>query len=523
MLLLGVGGWIILQPPPTPLNQADTLFAARHYHQAYERYQTLAARHRDTAPDDASPPPDDSADARLFLRLGVVHTLRGEYPTAQSMIQRSLAAGVAGEERTIALLYLHHLAHLQGENPKKIESFAPFEGVARVLAGEYHLQKHQYRDAEAEYRAGLMLPLPRSWQQFARYRFAFLTAIETPTIAYIALHEDFPLRSPYRSTAPTPDDPFAGWTIFRHTKRNDAIRSLEPFLLPLLPTVSGEVGQDDAGQLAAILAIEEPAYERLQLLGQFYLQRGHPALAIRSFAHIPAAAPNSQNVAAFTAYAQWRADNQRADGQFEAASLVALETIVERYPAVPALRSMLVLGYLQAGDTSSAQAHLEKLMLAAANDPNTSLAWAQWYLAQADYHHASEAYQQAIARAPATQRGKYALLAAQFYLDTGYGTCPLGLPAAHIAVDTLPTRADTWTALAAAAYACRDYMTVIEAAATAQLYGGGAESSYYQGMAFAALGRVETARTAFIRAINQEPASEWRGRAETQLEALAER
>jgi tetratricopeptide (TPR) repeat protein len=125
-----------------------------------------------------------------------------------------------------------------------------------------------------------------------------------------------------------------------------------------------------------------------------------------------------------------------------------------------------------------------------------------------------------MAQAPAARRGYYALLGAQFHLTTTYDMCVSGMPLAEAAVQALPTSSAALTSLAAYQYYCGQPRLALASAQRAADSGGGAESTYYLGVALAALGQPERARSELIHATDLAPASIWRERAETALADL---
>jgi len=86
-----------------------------------------------------------------------------------------------------------------------------------------------------------------------------------------------------------------------------------------------------------------------------------------------------------------------------------------------------------------------------------------------------------------------------------------------VAAAALPANSAAWTALAAHQYYCGHPTEAAGSARRAADSGGGADSDYYLGVALAALGQHDDARSALIRASDLAPASTWRERAEKAL------
>ncbi|KPV39921.1 hypothetical protein SE17_44610, partial [Kouleothrix aurantiaca] len=154
-----------------------------------------------------------------------------------------------------------------------------------------------------------------------------------------------------------------------------------------------------AGQIAA--ALDAPAAERPQLLGQIYLGARLYALAEAQFAAVDPRGPNALAAAAYAAYTRWSAGD-RAEG------LRRLESLAASNPAEPRARALLALALLNNRDDEAARRGLAAVRELAPRSPDTHLAWGQWYVAQHDYVAAADAYQQALRDAPAAQRGSYA-------------------------------------------------------------------------------------------------------------------
>jgi tetratricopeptide (TPR) repeat protein len=185
---------------------------------------------------------------------------------------------------------------------------------------------------------------------------------------------------------------------------------------------------------------------------------------------------------------------------------------------------LLALAYLTVNAGEAAAAEIDAVARLSPGAADVQLAWASWYAAQRDYASAAAAYQQAVLLAAPVERGRYALLGAQFYLTTTYALCDEGLPLAEAAAQALPADGAALTTLAATYYACAQFAAAAEAARAAQAAGAGAgaDAAYYLGAALAALGETPAARRQLIRAADLAPASIWRERAETMLAYLPE-
>jgi tetratricopeptide (TPR) repeat protein len=181
---------------------------------------------------------------------------------------------------------------------------------------------------------------------------------------------------------------------------------------------------------------------------------------------------------------------------------------------------LLALAYLTVNEGEAAAAAIDAVAQITPGAADVQLAWASWYAAQRDYAAAAASYQQAVLLSAPVERGRYALLGAQFHLTTTYALCDAGLPLAEFAATADPDAGAVLTTLAALRYACAEFAPAVEAARAAQVAGAGAEATYYLGAALAALGEPAAAREQFIAAADLAPASLWRERAELALEYL---
>ncbi len=475
VVLLVLAAQLVFRPDPRDnMRAADSLFIGGHYYAALQRYSSLAAQ---------------NTSAELALRLGIVRTLRGEYALAERLLRQAIQSGLSGPTHRLALLYLGHVLVARGQDVGGIQIWAlldscapPPEGCAysgpqRILRAELSLRREEYASAEADYRAARGAALPADWNRLVAYRLALLQSARDPDAALDLL------------AAPLP-------TSAAH----------DPWLQPLLPTLSS-----DATQLQAVLNAEPET--RPQLLGQLLLDQNLYRLAEAQFTQITPDNPNALAAAAYAAYTRWRAGDQRR-------GLERLEELVAAHQDEPWARTLLALAYLSTNDTAAAEDQLATIRTLAPSDPDTHLAWANWYVAQGDYVNANIEYQQALAQVPPADRGRYALLIARFHLNSTYEQCELGLPAAEMAARALPSSADAWTILAAHRYHCGNVEGAVAAARTALDQAPGAAAAFYLGAALVAEGEWEDARTSLVRAADLAPASIWRERAEATLAQL---
>lgn len=471
-LLLAQAAHLVFQPDVhDELRHADLLFKTGQYHAALRSLTALSAQ---------------PATPEVLVRLGIVRTVRGEYDLAERALRHALALGMRGEDRDLASLYLGQVLIRRGQAQPAMRLWAQpaadsrLDGPRRVLRAEWALRQGDYAAAEVDYRAALSPTLPTDWQPVVRYRLALLRAASNSNAALIELESADQAPSLLPTHAP-PD----------------------PLLSPLLPAV-----QRDVERLLVVLQSGES--ERPQLLGQLYLELNLFALAEAQFAQVAPDSANALAAAAYAAYTRWRSGDTRG-------GLARLKQLVARHPEEPRARTLLALAYLSQENTAAARAQIDSIATMAPTDPNTHLAWANWYVAQRDYVSASTEYQRALKQAPLAQRGTYALLVARFHLDTTYELCLYGRPAAEVAVQTLREEAEAWTTLAASRYYCGDLAGAVDAARRAQSYGSGADAAFYLGTALAALGEQEAARSALVQAADLAPASVWRERAEARL------
>ena len=457
--------------PHDALRQADALFAAGRYYEAFHAYHALATHTPDFAP------------ARLRLAMTLV--VRGEGSAASREFGWALKLGLNDAAMMLARLYQGRMAADMGYADEAARMWAQIPpssalyGLRLALEAEERLRRDDYAGAEAGYRAALAAGLPDPWRRTAHARIAALRA---------------------------GSDPSGAWNELRMAVVEDRrLRPIEqPLAAPLRP-----LPRPDAAQIAAILASDEAI--RPQLLGQVYLDVGWTALAEAQFDVARKRGALAQPAEAYIAYAHL------SNGDY-AVAMTRLRDLAAAAPDDPRPRTLLALAYLAARDAQAALVELQEARRIAPNDPDVLLALGEWHTVQRDYPAAAAAYDEALRLAPPERRGVYALTQAQYHLRTSLQVCDRGLPAAAEAVAWLPGNAQAWSALAQARLVCGDATGSRDAAAQAsRLDPASPEAAYHYGRALAALGDRMAARDALIRAADLAPASEWRVRAEAQM------
>lgn len=457
--------------PNDALRQADVLFVAGRYYEAFHAYHKLATRAPGLAP------------ARL--RLGMALTVRGEASEASREFGWALRLGLNDADLALARLYQGRVAAHLGYADEATRMWAQIPpssalyGLCLALEAEERLHYDDYAGAEAGYRAAIAAGLPDTWRRVAHTRIAALRAGR---------------------------DPAGAWQELRlAVAQAQGLRPLEqPLTAPLRP-----LPRPDAAQIAAILASDEAI--RPQLLGQVYLDAGWTPLAEEQFALARERGSLTQAAEVYRSYAHLlKGDVAVAIARLRDLTLAASDD--------PRPRTLLALAHLVARDTQAALAELQEARRMAPNDPDVVLALGEWHAAQRDYPAAAAAYDEARRMAPAAMRGTYALAQAQYHVRTSFQICEQGLSAAAEATARMPGNAQAWMALAQARLACGDAAGSRDAAAQAlSLDPASAEAAYHYGRALAALGDRAAARNALIRAADLAPASEWRRRAEDQM------
>lgn len=464
---------LVFRPDPrNHLRAADKLFAAGRYYEALAAYTPLV-------------PELPAAE----LRLGMVRALRGERAAAERALRSAMQRGLADDDYHLALVYLGRALADDGRSALAARTWALLEDCrstaacayrapGRLLAAEEALRAGDAA-AAAAYRAALEAPLPVDWGSLARYRLALLAA---------------------------PDDPAAAATLLAAPDDLTATLPTDPLLAPLLPDLG-----DGPGELAAVLVA--PPAERTRLLGQLYLGLGLYGMAERQFARVDPEGPDALGAAAYAAYTHWRAGDPHG-------GLARLEAIVAANPDEPRARTLLALALLSTDAPDAARDQIDAVARLAPRDPDVQLAWASWHAARREYDQASLAYDEALRRASSAERGRYALVAAEFHLATTYELCERGLPLAEQAAAALGRDAVAQSTLAAHRYHCGQFAAAAAAAREAQAVGAGPDAAFYLGASLAALGASGDARAALIHAADLAPASDWRRRAELALAAL---
>lgn len=486
LVLLALTGYsvTVVLLNPGPLQPIDDLIAAGHYHNALTAYQELIY--------DPYQPIDliDLQDPALQLRLGILHTVRGEWSQAERNLWPAVvSSSLDAAQRETAIIYLGYVLANREQPEQALKAWqrsspceqppeqCPLAGLRELITAEWQLTWGNHAAAARDYQVALDHALPLDWYRLARYRLALLQA---------------------------PDDSQQAATLLTQPLPTD-LPAAEPLLQPLLPVVSDEV----SGVLIAILQAEP---ERIPpLLGQFYLDQGYHDLALAQFRQIPDNHPFSLNVDTHTAYLTWlTGDLDATAARFR--QLATDYSVRESLPAMVALAH--ITSEMHHSSTTPISQTLESLAI---TQPETHLAWAAWYTLQGDYEEVRRAYQLALALADPDDRGTYALLIAQFHLRSTYTMCTDGLETAQIATAELPASADAWTVRAGLHYQCRQFAAAIDTAERALRLEQRADASFYHGAALAYQGDFVGARSLLIQAADLAPASIWRQRAELLL------
>ncbi|MEF3273321.1 MAG: tetratricopeptide repeat protein [Chloroflexus sp.] len=464
-LIAGSTAFLILRPDPyDDLRQADTRFVRGQYRAALAAYAAITSPFGEAA-----------------LRRGIVHTVRGEVDLARRALVSAIKAGLHPREYQLAVLYLGHLAALEGDRAAARFTWQTLTrcdrahcAVRDLLLADEDLRSGQLDSAWATYQTIPIAELPADWARFASDRRALLTAVRDPAN----------LVSP---TTPSPTIP------------------PDPFLRPLMPPTP------DSAALATILMTDPTA--RPQLLGQLTLDLGYDRLALAFFDQVDPAGPHSLANAIYRAYVHLRLGNQQQ-------GIVQLEQLAAAYPTDPRLGSLLTMAYLNTGDLEAAAKRLQRLRAAGNSGPVLALAQASLALAQSDFVAAADAFEQAVIAAPAAERVRYVTMAARFHLDSGFERCTSGLQAAQAAASMAPRDPAVLTILAGVRYFCSDFNGARTAAADALAAGADVEARFYYGLALSASGDPAHGRTELELVADQAPASTWRQRAETALALL---
>lgn len=474
VILLTQAARLTFQPNPRDdLRRGDALLVSGRYYDALQTFEQLAAQRE---------------WGEASLRVGIVREVRGEHVLAVRALYTALGQGVQGNWRDLTALYLGHALLAAGDEMRSTRVWAqvpvdsPYLPLVQVLRGEHALLTGDYTQAVAHYRAALTPELPTDWWALATYRLALLRGASEGPAALAEL-------------APS-------------LRAGDGPKAIvgAQLLTPLLPPV---VPAD--GQLAKIL--RSAPDERAQLLGQLYLELGLPSLARAQFDLVPPTSPLALAAATYSAYTRIRSGD-RAGG------LNQLQTIVQNHPEDPRARALLALAFMADDKLDQAQKQIAVLEAAPGQQVQAQLARASWRSAQRDYIGAADAYRQLLATSSPAERGHYALLVAQFHLDSGFDLCQGGLDAADLAARELPVDADVQTVLAGSRLYCNDPGGAVIAARAALALAPRADAAYYLGAALARAGRTAEARDALVQAADLAPASSWRKRAEQVIAGL---
>lgn len=479
LAVLWQGALLVFRPDAhDDLRRADARFAQGRYHDARAAYGRLA------------PAAHDDLRAEVYARLGMVQAVRGELPAASRSLGYAVGLGLDGSTLDLVRLYQGRVAELAGLPDEAAQFYglvperSPLHPLRRALDAERLLRAGQYGPAEASYRAALAPALPPRWRAAVHTRLAALRATADHAAAFGEL-ADAARPAPAAALAP----------------------ALVALAEPLLPPPSPSPQELEAALRA------EPA-QRHQLLGQIFLAARLYPLAERQFASVSPAAAGGVAAAAYAAYTRWSAGD-RAGG------LRALEALVAANPAEPRARALLAMVYLAAHAEDAARAQIDAARALAPSDPGAHLVMAELLAARRDYPAAAQEYASALRLAPPERRGAYALALARFHTTTALSLCEAGRPAAEEAARLLPEDHTAWATLAAAHIACGDPAAAAAAARrAARLSPTSPEAAYQLGRALAALGDRPAARQALVAAADLAPASEWRARAERQIEAL---
>lgn len=467
LLGIGAGGWWLWQVrQPSALQAADTLFSNGQYHEALASYQQLAH----TRPS-----------ALLNLRIGMLHTIRGEARPAQIALATALDQGLSGDDYALARLYQGALAaRVPGYGDpaalwERVPASSTIAAVRSALLGDYWLRNGNLQQAAAHFQAAIGLPEP--WMRFAQQRLELIAALNQPL-----------------DQLPVPSAQPASQPVLQLT-------------LPLLTTLDQHAEE-------IRLALTAQGDQRQLALGQVLVTLGLPHLAITHFAAVPADSDAAIAAQAGLAYATWLTGDQ-------ATGMQQLRDLVNQNPDDARARALLALIALSLADKETARAQLEIIRATAPGEPATHLAWGQWYMAQADYLAAGAALRRALDRAAPEERGTYALHLARFHLESDLLVCEQGLPAAETATTSLQAAASAWAVLAQARLACGDPAGALAAANQAyQRNPHDPEALFQLGQALAASGNLAQARTMLIAAADAAPASPWQRRAELRLAEL---
>ena len=476
LLVLAIA--MIFRPDPHDERRAAAqLFQQGSYYAALQIYARLSV---------------NPADAEAALGLGVLRMVRGEYELAERAMRQAMERGLSPKHHDLALLYVGQALANRGliETATRtwnlLEPCGPAEDCfyrsqQRLLVAEQALKREDYAVAEAGYRQALVGPLPDPWYDLAIFRLTLLGAARDQATALTDLAQ---LQAQRPATLPT-----------------------EPLLDALLPRSVASLSQ-------LVTVLNGELVSRDQALGQIYLDLGFYSLAEAQFAKIDTQGPDALAARAYAAYTRWLAGDRQG-------GLEQLEQLVTAYPGEPRAHTLLALAYTAEDQSEAARTQINAVSQISPASPNTRLAWASWYAAQHDDVRAAEEYRLASEQSSAADKGRYALLGANFHFSTAYDLCTAGLTLAEVAAQALAKDAAAQTSLAAHRYRCGDRAGAAAAARIAlAIAPSSADAAYYLGAALAALGDTAQARNELVRAADLAPASLWRARAEEALALL---
>ena len=451
--------------PRDRLRLADRLLAEGSYYAALQHYAPLSV---------------DFPDGQAALRLGIVRFLRGEHTEAERALLSAVRQGLPPTEAGLVLLYRGQLAMLAGDLAEAqrlwqllLACAAPqpcaWQAEALLLQAEAALLDRDYQAAQTFFTQALAQGLPAEWQTRAHFRIALLAAYDQSAVAQAWLAE-----------------PITG-------------ASQSPLVAPLLPPLAYD-------RAALESALARPADQLPLNLGQLYSGLGLHELAAEQFAKVAPSDPAYTFASASAAYARWLAGER-------ALSLTQLEALAFANPTDQRIAALFTVA-LNTSDPLNAPEQLARLDQ---RRPETSLAWANWHLNQRDYLAAVEAFRRAISQAPPGEQGRYARLAAEFHLQTGYELCAGGLTFAEQALAREPNEPATLSVAVALRYRCGEQTQAEAAARTLLEQRFDAQAAYYLARILAERGETQAANRLLIEIIDREPAGPWRAPAEHEL------
>lgn len=473
LILLMVAAFLILRPEPgaAALRDADRLWQAGRFAEARQRYLLLQKQ--------------PATSGIVHVRLAQSALLRGECAEALLHAATALQRPLRRDEAALVHLVAGQCASLARDTGRAEAAWASVDPrsslrpLADVLRGEAAVAAGRPTEAATRYSTALQQTPPEPWQSLARLRIAQTEALEQPDAALSSLQ-----------------------TI------GTALPSPTADMRPFAPLSSAQIVAD-ARQLEAILRQRDPA--RMQLLGQYLLDRGLNRLAINAFERMPSAAPESVIATAYAAYARWQLGET-------AIATAQLRELATANPAVPVVATLYATVALRTNDLEAANRALDAAEARNPLDPAIALVRSDVFAARREYVRALAERRRARDLARADARGRYALALAQAYFDTTRDLCRAGQTAAQEATAIAPNDPAAWQTLAEARYHCRAYDQAADAAQRGlQIVPDSAALEFFLGASLWERGRREAARSHLLRAADLAPQSEWRTRAETLL------